>query len=724
MRKTLVTLLTVWIFIGGVLYAQPDAKGYKKQADQFFSLQKYPEALAQYMLHQSYDPSDLETRFRIGVCHYETSKLNDARRIFTELLDGGKYSDPQLHYYLGLCAHASLQYLDAIHYYKEYLKRIDGNHPRRGMVKDQIRRCAYGMRIQQAKSSIIVENAGPPVNTAGDDFRPIPSPNQPDKFYFSSAREGNAGGLRDESGREDPVAGKYASDMFVVEKEQGVWAAPSALSYLLNSAKNDVLLDFSRDGSRLYYFQGVNLFSGDVMVDTFRVRPEERSLFSPLFDGPVRSWEGDCDTHFFRDTILLFSSMRPGGYGGFDLYLTTWSKGSWSEPQNLGPGINTSYDERAPFLAQDGRTLYFSTNNPFRSLGGFDILRVIFDDASEKWQAPWNPGTALNSAGDDLHFRLAPDGLKAYFSSNRKTGEGQNDIYVALYRESQREQMRTSTPVAFNEVRDYKLQFARRMGMLDDPSAYFPEDQIEKYFLEPLYYEADGEILTPRNMKTLGIIADLMSRYPQMEILLTSHSDGSDPDQVDLFFSARRAESVIEFLTRSGVNPGHMRFKAVGDNYPKAQLESGGAPSPVVQQINRRIDIAFLKTSGLPLRIRVKEPSVSEQMASQSWDFYAKTVQGISYKLQIAATPQMYSGELLFRYPHAMIEKDASTGNLLYTVGLYKTFNSARQLQQDLVRNGADDTKVIPYLNGIRLDDSQIGALVADYPDLEAYLGQ
>jgi outer membrane protein OmpA-like peptidoglycan-associated protein len=717
MRKKLFTLFALSVLVAGSVCAQPDPKGYKRQAEQFFNSGNYQQALEQYLLYEAYSSGDVEAQFRAGICLYETNKLADAMQRFNELAQGKKFSNPELYLYLGRCAHQSLQFLDAIHFYKDYLRKIDANHPGRAQVKDQIRRCAYGLRIQQAKSNIIVENLGEAVNTPMQDFRPIPSPSQADKFYFSSIRVGNAGGMRDESGRESQ-SGSYTSDMFSVAYQTNGWSTPTALSYLLNSSKNEVLQDFSQDGTVLYYFQGLNLFSGDMLVDTFRLRPEERSLFSPVFMGPVRSWEGDKDLHFFQDTILLFSSQRPGGYGGYDLYLSIYSRGAWSDPQNLGPRINTAYDERSPFLSVDGRTLYFSANHPMRSLGGFDVLRVFYDDASESWLEPRNLGVPVNSAGDELDFRLTGNGMRAYFSSTRKSGFGQSDIYMALFREAQREQMRTMTPLVFSQVPDFKLQFARRMGQNEDPAAYFPEDQIEKYFLEPLYFDADGEILTGRNMKTLRTIADLMVRFPQLRILLTSHSDGTDPDNVDLFFAAKRAEVAADFLARSGVNLDHILIKSLGKSYPVAQSTPSG------QQANRRIDISFLDKAGLPLRIRIKEPSVPEGMGSNSWDFYQKTIQGLSYKLEIAATSQMYAGDLLFRYPHAMIEKESATGVYQYTVGLYKTFTSARQLQQDLVRNGALNTRIIPYIDGVRVSPEQASALAADFPDLNNFLQQ
>jgi outer membrane protein OmpA-like peptidoglycan-associated protein len=724
MRHHLSALLFFSLLAACALHAQPDPKGTKRLADQAYAAGKYQDALQNYLAYQSHDPNDQETRFRIGVCFFETNKVADARRNFNALLEGGKYNNPLLYYYLGLTAHSTLQFLDAIQYYKTYLKRIDSNNPRRAMVKDQIRRCAFGIRIQQVKSSIIVENMGLGVNSTGNDFRPIPSPNQDNRIYFSSSREGNTGGRRDDQGRDSGKEGHFTADMFSTTHREGKWEAPVPMSFMLNSPRNEALQDFNNDGSVLFYFQGLALFSGDILVDTFRTRPEERSIFSPLFAGPVRPWEGDCDLHFFQDTILLFSSQRPGGYGGFDLYISIFSRGFWTEPENLGPAINTAYDERAPFLAIDGRTLYFSTNHPLRSIGGFDVLSVFYDDGSEKWMDPWNLGPPLNSAEDDLHFRLSKDGLKAYFSSNRKTGFGQDDLYIAYFRESRREQTRTMTPIVFSQVRDFKLQFALRMGMVDDPAAYFPEDRIEKYFLDHLYYEPNGEALSPRNLKTLGIVSDIMSRYPQIEIILTSHSDGTDPENVDLRFSMQRAEAVLDFLTRSGVNAGRIAIKGVGKTYPKALSMANGAPNLSGQAANRRIDITFLNTGGLPLRIRMKEPVVPEPMVSQSWDFFAKSIQGLSYKLQVASSAQMYSNELLLRYPNAMIEKEGTSGEYLYSVGLYKTYKSASQLGQDLIRNGATETRVVPYINGIRIDDEQAQRLLSEYPDLENYLQQ
>ena len=143
--------------------------------------------------------------------------------------------------------------------------------------------------------------------------------------------------------------------------------------------------------------------------------------------------KGDSRPYFYNDSLVLFSSFRSGGYGGYDIYAMV-KKGDdgWSTPFNLGPEINSAFDEQYPYLAKDGRSLYFSSNNFRASIGGFDIFEAKYDQEIKKWGAAKNMGMPINSAGDDTHFSLTIDGAKAYLTSNRKTGLGERDIYLSL----------------------------------------------------------------------------------------------------------------------------------------------------------------------------------------------------------------------------------------------------------------------------------------------------
>ncbi|MBB4080716.1 outer membrane protein OmpA-like peptidoglycan-associated protein/tetratricopeptide (TPR) repeat protein [Lewinella aquimaris] len=126
---------------------------------------------------------------------------------------------------------------------------------------------------------------------------------------------------------------------------------------------------------------------------------------------------------------LFFASTRPGGIGGSDLYRSErLDDGSWSEPRNLGAGVNTPEDEEAPFLSNDGETLYFSSMG-HRGLGDQDIYFSRWDAGRERWSKAINIGPPINSANRELGFHLSADGRQGFFASDRPGGRGGLDIY-------------------------------------------------------------------------------------------------------------------------------------------------------------------------------------------------------------------------------------------------------------------------------------------------------
>ncbi len=130
---------------------------------------------------------------------------------------------------------------------------------------------------------------------------------------------------------------------------------------------------------------------------------------------------------------LYFSSDKLGGQGGTDLYVTTQDQtGAWIEPQNLGAGINTKYDEKFPFIGYDG-SLYYSSN-ALDGLGGLDVYRTKMENGV--WSKPENLGAPINSNRDDFTFVMDSANKHGYFASNREGGMGDDDIYHFLYDES------------------------------------------------------------------------------------------------------------------------------------------------------------------------------------------------------------------------------------------------------------------------------------------------
>ncbi len=125
---------------------------------------------------------------------------------------------------------------------------------------------------------------------------------------------------------------------------------------------------------------------------------------------------------------MYFTSDRPGGYGGRDIYcVTKLPDGSWGQTRNLGPKINSASDEEAPFMSLDNKSLYFASNGE-TSMGGFDIF-VTFANESGVWSDPVNLGYPVNSTEDDLFYTETSDGRRGYITSKRADGKGEKDIY-------------------------------------------------------------------------------------------------------------------------------------------------------------------------------------------------------------------------------------------------------------------------------------------------------
>lgn len=126
---------------------------------------------------------------------------------------------------------------------------------------------------------------------------------------------------------------------------------------------------------------------------------------------------------------LYFSSDREGGFGGVDIYRCKLENdGDWGPAENLGSSINTEYDEDAPFIDSDSKTLYFSSRG-HKGIGGYDIYKSVWEQTRRSWQTPQNMGYPLNSPDDDIYFVLAGDKKTGYYASAKGDGFGDKDIY-------------------------------------------------------------------------------------------------------------------------------------------------------------------------------------------------------------------------------------------------------------------------------------------------------
>jgi hypothetical protein len=136
----------------------------------------------------------------------------------------------------------------------------------------------------------------------------------------------------------------------------------------------------------------------------------------------------------FDEKTLFFESDQPGGFGQHDLYVSYWDeeKKTWGPAINLGPTINTEFEEKGVFFHPDNKTLYFSSNG-HNTMGGLDIFKTVRDPETGEWSKPENIGYPINTPDDDIYFVVTGDERYAYYSSYREDGFGEKDIYKITF---------------------------------------------------------------------------------------------------------------------------------------------------------------------------------------------------------------------------------------------------------------------------------------------------
>jgi tetratricopeptide (TPR) repeat protein len=188
------------------------------------------------------------------------------------------------------------------------------------------------------------------------------------------------------------------------------------VTYTKNNFKDGIKFVRNDDANMSLFLADIEEGSNDFTKE--RPFPYNETGFSTGF-GHLNS-KGD---------LLYFASNKPGGFGGYDLYMSQFKEGAWSQPVNLGPNVNTAGNEITPFFSEEDNFLFFASD--YRAgLGGFDNFIAERISALE-YDVAINLGKGINSPSDDYYFTIAPNSGKFYFTSNRMGGEGEDDIYMA-----------------------------------------------------------------------------------------------------------------------------------------------------------------------------------------------------------------------------------------------------------------------------------------------------
>jgi outer membrane protein OmpA-like peptidoglycan-associated protein/Tol biopolymer transport system component len=326
------------------------------------------------------------------------------------------------YYHLARSFHLNEEIGEAKKYYGMFLDNSTNQSGTNDLADLGLIQCDVAEREIGNPKSAIVKNIGGAVNTEFPEYSPVVSLDG-SSLYFTTRRKWDDGSTDDEL---DPMTNLYPEDIYVSYADfEGEWTSPERLSFC-DGKYNEATISVSADERRIFVYEDMS-GGGDIYFSDFGEHKFEELEKLDYNDVNSEHWETHC-TMTPDKQHMYFVSDRPGGYGGRDIYrLTRLPNGEWSQAQNMGPTINTPYDEDAPFIAVNNKTLYFASNGP-TSMGGFDIF-VSFVDEDGVWSTPANMGYPINSTGDDIFYTTTIDGLKGYLTSFRKDGFGEKDIY-------------------------------------------------------------------------------------------------------------------------------------------------------------------------------------------------------------------------------------------------------------------------------------------------------
>ncbi len=383
----------------------------------------YFEAIEQYTRLLEKEPNNVEYNANLGVSYLRTNIA--PTEALDHLLKVEKLGNFKSQIYLEIARAYTyhLQYDQALIYLNKYRQ---AEKPKKQDLENyhrHVANCEAALDLMKYPVKVSFKNLGPELNSEFADYHPFLSKDGK-RIYFTSRRKVRPGSRPE-------FDGYYPSDIYASEfGEYNKWNEAERLGDRINTIYDEQTVGINKAGDSLFfYIDHVDDF-GDIFLTT-----NNGNVFSKpqrVTEINTQAVESACSVSADGNT-LIFSSDRPGGQGGLDIWMARQNRdGSWEESVNLGPEINSAFHEDFPSLSPDGKTLYFCSNG-HAGMGGFDLFFSTWDQDSQIWTKPQNLGFPVNGPGDDQNISFITEGKTAVIAKLRDGGYGDLDLYEMNY---------------------------------------------------------------------------------------------------------------------------------------------------------------------------------------------------------------------------------------------------------------------------------------------------
>jgi tetratricopeptide (TPR) repeat protein len=378
-------------------------------------------ASSNYNYRKGFLLTKLNNQFSEAIPYFEKAKEHVSLN-FDVFSANEKNAPIELYYYLATCYHKKFELEKAKEFYSKFISLAKDKSELKELSKLKLMQCEYASTQNEMNASIKIKNMGNTINSEFPEYTPVISLDGT-SLYFTARKKWKKNEQTTDPSTNLPFEDIYVSYMNI----DSIWSKPEKLSFCLPN-RNEASVSISSDERQLYLYQDTT-GNGDIYSTEINSKKKNKIDIVAIKGLNTEFWETHC--YFSQDkNLLFFSSDRPGGFGGRDLYfMRKNSPNEWTIPENMGPNINSKYDEDAPFLSADNKTLYYASNGP-KSMGGFDILTS--ENENGNWSVSKNMGTPVNSSNDEIYYTSTYDGSRGFFTSDRPNGFGEKDIYEII----------------------------------------------------------------------------------------------------------------------------------------------------------------------------------------------------------------------------------------------------------------------------------------------------
>lgn len=405
-----------------------EAKVVKKDAAEFFASGDYDGALRAYLPLIKADPKNVDYNYRLGYCYLITNVDKTKAAPFLEYASVQKGVKSEVWYYLGQAYQLQEKWDDAIRAFEEY-KTISKSKVIRDLlaVDRQIEICNAAKELQQHPVNVKLRNPGKLINSIYPDYNPFVSADR-SVLIFTTRRKGNAGGFMED-------LGFYTADVYWSTWKDTVWAKAKSVGASVDGPFDEESLGLNAAGNEMYLLFDNDIAFVDLMISKLKGKTWQRPVSAGVNVNSKAYETGGTVTPDGKTLYFATDKKEKGSYGGIDIYKSRRTEtGEWGPAENLGPTINTKYNDDAPSIFTDGKTLYFSSEG-HNCIGGFDIFKSVWNEETNLWSEPKNIGYPLNTADDNLYYSLTADGKYAFITAVRPEGLGDQDIYEVTFEE-------------------------------------------------------------------------------------------------------------------------------------------------------------------------------------------------------------------------------------------------------------------------------------------------